>query len=145
MTTQTIELQEPHTPLKELVARVVAGAEIVLLEGGAPVARLVPIAPRMPDLHPGSIWTSDDFDEPLSDEFLAEVDAYEQLKPELLKQYPGRVVAIYHGQVVEVGDDEMEVLARVQERLGEVPCYVGWVEPDAPRRVRLPSVWIAKA
>ena len=85
-------------------------------------------------------WQSTQQKAAISAEFEAEVAAFEQLKPSLLEQFPGRVVAIHQGQVVEVSDDKMEVLSRVQEKLGNVTCYVEWVEPEAPRRVRLPSV-----
>ncbi len=80
---------------------------------------------------------------PISANFEAEIAAFEQLKPALLERYPGRAVAIYQGQVVEVGDDKMEVLAQVIDKLGDVSCYVEWVEADAPRRVRVPSVRVA--
>jgi PHD/YefM family antitoxin component YafN of YafNO toxin-antitoxin module len=79
----------------------------------------------------------------ISANFEAEIAAFEQLKPALLERYPGRAVAIYQGQVVEVGDDKMEVLAQVIDKLGDVSCYIEWVEPDAPRRVRVPSVRVA--
>ena len=60
--------------LKELLSLVVKGSEIVLTQGNTPIARLVPIAAspttsRVAGLHPGAIWMSDDFDEPLPDEF----------------------------------------------------------------------------
>jgi len=61
-----------------------------------------------------------------------------------LEHYQGQVVAIYQGQVVEIGDDKMEVLGRVMEKFGNVPCYIEWVEPNVPRRVRLPSTRVAK-
>lgn len=32
-------------------------------------AKPAPSQPRIPELHPGAIWISEDFDEPLSDEF----------------------------------------------------------------------------
>jgi hypothetical protein len=41
-----------------------------LLFYSTPVA--LSVKPRMPGLHPGAIWTSDDFDEPLPDEFWTE-------------------------------------------------------------------------
>jgi hypothetical protein len=74
----------------------------------------------------------------------AEIAAFTRLKPALLKQYPGRAVALYQGEVVAVGDDKTEMLASVYARLGEVRCYVEWVEPDTPRRVRIPSAWRVK-
>ena len=46
----------------------------ILTKGNTPVARLVSIAssqavPRVAGIHPDAIWISDDFDEPLPDEF----------------------------------------------------------------------------
>jgi predicted transcriptional regulator len=73
-----------------------------------------------------------------------EIKAFAQLKPELLQKYKGRVVAIYQGQVVAVGDDRMEVLGVVLENLGPVPCYIEWVEEETPRRVRITSTWITQ-
>lgn len=69
---KTVDLCEAETNLAELVTLVRAGVEVMLTEGNTPVARLVPIspaAPRIAGLHHGSIWTSDDFDEPLPEEF----------------------------------------------------------------------------
>jgi hypothetical protein len=73
-------------------------------------------------------------------EFLREVEAFKQLKPELLKQYKGRVVAIYQGKVVMVGDNILDVHAAVTDKFGPVPCYVDHVE-ETPRHVRITSVW----
>lgn len=73
MLTKTVEVHEAQTNLKELLSLVLEGTEIVLTEGSTPLARLVPIAlpttPRVAGLHPGAIWTSNDFDEPLPEEF----------------------------------------------------------------------------
>ena len=74
-------------------------------------------------------------------EFLREAAAFARLKPELLKQYKGRVVAIHQGEVVAVGDDRMAVLGMVLEKLGPVPCYIEWVEAQTPRRARMTSTW----
>jgi len=108
---------------------------------GEPVAVLVPLS----DYQAFQVWQAAQSapERPPDPDFDAEVAAFERLKPELLKRYPGRVVAIHQGQVVEVGDDKMDVLKRVLKRLGDVRCYVEWVEPDAPRRVRAPTVWVA--
>ena len=48
--------------------------------------------------------------------------------PELLKQHPGRVVAIYKGQVVVVGDDRMEVCKQARRQLKGRPVYIQTVE-----------------
>lgn len=73
MLPKTVEVGEAQRQLKDLLSIVSSGTEIVLTEGSMPVARLVPIALpltlRVAGLHRGAIWTSDDFDEPLSEEF----------------------------------------------------------------------------
>lgn len=76
-------------------------------------------------------------------EFLREMSAFERLKPELLKQYRGRVVAIYKEQVVAVGDDEMVVYGDVLDRLGYVPCYVDRVVEEQ-RVLRMPSIRVVQ-
>ncbi|PKO23569.1 MAG: hypothetical protein CVU38_03405 [Chloroflexi bacterium HGW-Chloroflexi-1] len=77
-------------------------------------------------------------------EFEREVAAFERLKPALHDQYGGRAVAIYQGQVIAAGDDKMAVLDTVLETSGPVPCYIEWVAPEAPRRARIPSAWVAR-
>jgi antitoxin (DNA-binding transcriptional repressor) of toxin-antitoxin stability system len=60
--------------LPDLLAQALAGNEAIITEHGTPVARLVPVIEhtkkkRVPGLNRGTIWTSEDFDEPLPDEF----------------------------------------------------------------------------
>ncbi len=76
MATKTINVHEPHIKLSELLALLAEGDEIVLTDGAKPVARVVPMdagkslaQQRVPDLFAGAIWTSQDFDQPLPDEF----------------------------------------------------------------------------
>jgi antitoxin (DNA-binding transcriptional repressor) of toxin-antitoxin stability system len=79
MLAKTIDVKDTATDWLALLALVRDGAEITLTEGGLPVARLVPIEPgkgeRIPDLHPGVWEVSDDFDDPLPDEFWLGEDA----------------------------------------------------------------------
>ena len=76
--------------------------------------------------------------------FEREVAAFEALKPALLEEYPGQYVAIYQGEVVACGDNKLEVSRQVREQYGSVVYYVELVTPDAPRTVRIPSVWVAR-
>ena len=73
MPTKTVDVDEAQTHLAELLTLVAAGTEVILTSNNTPLARLVPVAtsttPRVADLHKGAIWISDDFDEPLPDEF----------------------------------------------------------------------------
>lgn len=77
-------------------------------------------------------------------EFLQAIADFERLKPELLKEYKGRVVAIYQGQVLGVGDSVLGVHETVTAKFGPIPCYVEWVEEQTPRRVRIVSAWRAR-
>ena len=73
--TQTVTVDEAQQKLPDLLEQALAGNEVIITEHGKPVARLValPIASprkkRVAGLNRGAIWTSDDFDEPLPDEF----------------------------------------------------------------------------
>lgn len=77
-------------------------------------------------------------------DFEQEVATFEQIKPQLLQKYPGKVVAIYQGQVVAVGEERIEVHNQVIEKYGNVPCYVENVIEDTPRVVRVTSSWKAR-
>lgn len=73
MLTKTVDVQEAQKNLQGLLSLVSKGTEIVLTQGTIPLARLVPISlpstPRVAGLHTGAIWTSEDFDEPLPEDF----------------------------------------------------------------------------
>ena len=69
MLTRTIDVRKEPPDLKGLLSLVADGAEVVLTEGDTPIARLVPVGKRVTGLHAGAIWTSENFDEPLPDEF----------------------------------------------------------------------------
>jgi len=73
MLMKTIDVRETQMSLKELLALVCEGAEIIFTEDSIPLARLTSMMdsmnPRVSGLHEGSMWISDDFDEPLSEEF----------------------------------------------------------------------------
>jgi len=78
MKTRVLDVHVAQAQLVELIAVVAAGNEIILTEGDAPLARIVPITgianesavnKRIAGLHAGSIEASEDFDEPLPDEF----------------------------------------------------------------------------
>ncbi len=68
----TVDVSEAQAHLRELLDRVNAGTQIILSENEKPVARLIPFSEKIAGLHAGSIWTSNDFDEPLPDSFWTE-------------------------------------------------------------------------
>jgi antitoxin (DNA-binding transcriptional repressor) of toxin-antitoxin stability system len=71
--TKTVDVEEAKERLPELVSLALEGNEVIISEGDKPVARLVPFSEkgqrRVADLNKGEIWVSDDFDDPLPDEF----------------------------------------------------------------------------
>jgi antitoxin (DNA-binding transcriptional repressor) of toxin-antitoxin stability system len=72
MLTRTIDLGDTQADLRELISLVLEGTEIILIKDNTPLARLVPIEAktvRQVGLHAGAIQMSDDFDEPLPEEF----------------------------------------------------------------------------
>ena len=77
MPTRTIDIRDAQPPLSDLLQLMSSGDEVLIVEGDTPLARLVPLADsaarargkRVPGLNRGAIWVTDDFDEPLPDEF----------------------------------------------------------------------------
>ena len=67
--------------------------------------------------------------------------SFEALKPELLTTHPNEFVAIYQQQIVGFDTDEMNLIRRVYEQYGPVPCYVEKIVPETPRKVRITSRW----
>lgn len=69
MLEKTIDIRSERPDLENLLSLIAGGTEVVLIDGDTPVARLVPIGKRVAGLHAGAIWTSEDFDEPLPEDF----------------------------------------------------------------------------
>lgn len=69
--TTTVDISTAQLP--ELLALTKAGNEVILTEGDVLMARLTAPVPvvkkRVLGLHPGAFVVSDDFDDPLPDEF----------------------------------------------------------------------------
>lgn len=80
MVTKRIDIQSSPS-LADLLLEVEQGVEIVIVDGETTLATLRPpeskLPPRVPGLNEGAVtWISDDFDDPLPDEFwLGEEDA----------------------------------------------------------------------
>jgi antitoxin (DNA-binding transcriptional repressor) of toxin-antitoxin stability system len=73
MATRTVDILKSQPQLAELLQLTAAGDEVIIVEGSKPLARLVRLdsagKKRVAGLNPGAILTSEDFDEPLPDEF----------------------------------------------------------------------------
>ncbi len=68
--------------------------------------------------------------------------AVESLKPELLKKYRGKYVAVHNGEVVEAATDLRSLRSKVFARFGYTPMLHKLVsaEPDRVIMVRSPKV-----
>jgi antitoxin (DNA-binding transcriptional repressor) of toxin-antitoxin stability system len=66
-----VSLIEAAASLSNLVKAAMAGEEVILLDGDRPAIKLTPIPVSRPNRQPGSakgsIWISDDFDDPLEE------------------------------------------------------------------------------
>lgn len=64
-----VNVHDAKTHFSKLLERVALGEEVVIARAGHPVAKLVPIAPEIPQRSPGSargdVWVGEDFDAPL--------------------------------------------------------------------------------
>ena len=73
MPTKTIDVKSAPPDWHDLVAWVQEGEEVLLVDGEIPLARIIPTETprpaRIAGLQAGQIWTGDDFDDPLPDEF----------------------------------------------------------------------------
>lgn len=64
------DVREAKKQLSELLAKVQAGEDVVIVKAGQPVARLLPVAKhrmRTPGTEKGAFWMAEDFDAPLPD------------------------------------------------------------------------------
>lgn len=72
--TKTLSIKDVQSQLPALLALAKDGDEIIIEENGKPSARILPIigSPKkglVLGLSEGQVWTSDDFDDELSDKF----------------------------------------------------------------------------
>jgi antitoxin (DNA-binding transcriptional repressor) of toxin-antitoxin stability system len=68
----TIDIRELPARLEEALALAASGGEVILTDGAARRARIVPCGeaiPRVAGLHAGAIQAAADFDAPLPDDF----------------------------------------------------------------------------
>ena len=116
--------------------------EIVLKEHGKPIATLIPVATDEQEKdETKNAAPKRPADAARFPQFDQEIIAFEQMKPELLKQYSGQAVAIYQGKVVATGKNKMDALRNAEKRMGAIHCYVEWVDSVTPRQIISPSVF----
>jgi len=78
MTMVRVNVHEAKTHLSRLLDQAMAGEEVVIMRSGKPLVRLTPLEwaplPRQLGTAKGDFVVPDDFDEPLSDEILAQFE-----------------------------------------------------------------------
>ena len=76
---EIVNMHQAKSSLSRLVARALAGEEVVIARNGEPLVRLVPVErkrePRVPGRGEGEIWMSPDCFEPMGEE---ELDLWEK-------------------------------------------------------------------
>lgn len=134
---EKITLRESQAPYTVILDEKTLHNDVTLLEqDGAPVAVL--LTARLYENF--RAWQQREQARPQSPQmaaFAQERAAFERMLPQLLQDHLGKVVAIYQGKVVEIGDEIGPTLEKVHTRYGYVPCYVGRVEA-APRVYKFP-------
>ena len=135
---KTLTLKESQAPYNVALDEAVLTDEVVILEkNGQPVAALVPIA----EYTAFQAWREAEKRRQARQAEEAAIErehaAFERMLPELLKQYPGQAVAIYKGEVVGVGDDEIAVWEEARKKFKGATIYVQIVEYP-PRIYKMP-------
>jgi hypothetical protein len=133
-----VVLKEPHAPYTLAIEEEALSREPFILErDGEPVAAVIP----MDEYQDFRAWReARDREEQRRKDleaFEQERQAFERLKPELLRTHRGQWVAVYQEKVVEAGQDRSQVLDSVYDRFGYVPVYVQKVE-EQPRVYKMP-------
>jgi hypothetical protein len=135
---KTLTLKEAQVPYNVALDEALLTDEVIILEkDGQPVAALVPMA----EYTAFQAWREAEKQRQARQAEEAAIErehaAFEQMLPELLKQYPGQAVAIHDGQVVGVGDDEVVVWEEARKKFKGAPIYVQIVEYP-PRVYKVP-------
>ena len=133
-----VVLKEAHAPYTLAIEEEALSREPFILErDGEAVAAVIPIT----EYQAFRVWREARGREEKRrkdlEAFDRERQAFERLKPELLRTHQGQWVAIYQGEVVEAGQDRSQVLDSVYDRFGYVLVYVQQVE-EQPRIYKLP-------
>jgi hypothetical protein len=63
--------------------------------------------------------------------------AFRRMLPELLKTHKGQYAAIYQGQFIDSGPDQIALVRKIRARLGNVPLHVGLVTDEVRPPERL--------
>ena len=131
------EVQAPYVvnPDDETVGR----ETIILKRGGEPIAAIVPYAEYQDWLAFRQSRSQPHITSalPIDPGFMRQWEAFQRLKPELLKKYGGQWVGIVNEQVAEVGPDYASIAMRM-DRFGNAPMCISQVL-EKPRVYKIPT------
>ena len=87
-------------------------------------------------------WLDDRLRQEWHQRILKESERYQAMHAQLRAQYPDRYIAMYNGEVVDIGDEVGEVYQRIQARFGRVPVLITrvGVEPVETFTIRSPRL-----
>jgi hypothetical protein len=68
-----------------------------------------------------------------------EIQAFECMHPQLVKQYLGQFVAVHESQIVDADVDFEVLFLRLQKRLGDTPVLIRPVNIEPTLELRAPS------
>jgi antitoxin (DNA-binding transcriptional repressor) of toxin-antitoxin stability system len=74
MNAKIVDVSEAAQQLSELLSLALDGNEVIIAKDGQPLVKLVKVPspsqkPRVLGLNRGEMWMSEDFDEPMNDDF----------------------------------------------------------------------------
>ncbi|MBM3240993.1 hypothetical protein FJZ31_32320 [Candidatus Poribacteria bacterium] len=74
-------------------------------------------------------------------QFWREVELFEQKREELLKEYEGKYVALYNGEIIDFDDNEGRLVDRLLEKYGhETPIYIQHVSKEGIPIFNIPGI-----
>ena len=147
---KTLEITE--TDLNQLVNQTTIADEIVLVNRGRQIARLLPPEPDAPLPKPEATHVATATTQPPTFFVAAEGDAMEQeiaayaaLHEELVREYVGRYVAIHQGKVVDYDDDRAALRRRLMVTHPDVIVLVRQVKAGLPTPIHIRSPRIRRS
>ncbi|MBI5653342.1 MAG: type II toxin-antitoxin system Phd/YefM family antitoxin [Chloroflexi bacterium] len=139
---KTISLKDAATAYVAAIEQVKASGEAVIVEqGGKPSVVVI----SYNDYAELAALRQTERDKKWMEEqhqiLMREYDAFERLKPELLKTYKDKFVAIHNGELVDSDDDDKLLLERVDAKFGDITMLVTQVtEIERVYHVNSPKV-----
>jgi hypothetical protein len=134
---EKIALRESHAPYTVTLDDKALQNEVTFVDqNGATVAVLLP-AKLYESFRAWQQGAQPRDQSPQMAAFARERAAFEGMLPQLLQEHLGKVVVVYQGNVVAVGDEVGSALEEVYRHYGYVPCYAGRVEAP-PHIYRFP-------